>query len=183
VAVQPYSGDPTGHHLVTVISTTRMDLPTPCGVALWIMLRDERVDLAPGTIVRYATRHTIRNPENDVSSSTTLSDAGGHLLLAYVSGQRPEVWDADFFPGITLGLEQGSYCQPRGFQIRELRVHLKAGTDDCALDCYTRRCCTLAGTTFEVRADSALRYEMTSGPQQDVVNLLIRRPGVVVPAS
>jgi hypothetical protein len=181
VVVQPYGSDPASHHFVTVVSGSRIDLPTPCGVAIWIMLRDEKVNLAVGTVIRYATKRTIRNPENDVSSSTTIRDADGHLLLAFVMGQRPQVWDAEFFPGLTLGLEQGAFCQQRGFKVRQLRAHLKTGSDDCALDCYTRRCCTLAGETFEVRADSVVRYETTSGPQQDVVTLLIRRPGVVVP--
>jgi hypothetical protein len=179
VVVQPYGNDPASHHFVTVVSGARMDLPAPCGVAIWIMLRDEEVNLTAGTVIRYATKRTIRNPENDVSSSTTIRDADGHLLLAYVAGQRPPVWDAEFFPGVTLDLEQGSFCQQRGFKVRQLRVHLKAGSEDCALDCYTRRCCALGGETFEVRADSAVRYETTTGPQQDVVNMLIRRPGLV----
>jgi hypothetical protein len=177
VEVRP-SGDPASRHFGTVVSGTRLDSQSPCGVALWILLREEKVNLAPGSVVRYAVKHSP-----NVSYSGTLRDADERLLIGVVRGQRPQIWDAEMFPGITLSLDQQPVCRPRGYKMQQLRAHLRSGTDDCAVECYTRRCCTLGGETLDVRADLAARYEETVGPQQDQVNLLVRRPGVVSPVN
>jgi hypothetical protein len=146
------------------------------------MLRAEKVNLVAGSTVVYAVKRTVRNLENDVSMTTTLRDPKGRLLLAYASGQRPEVWDSDMLPGLTLSLDQAPpLCQQRGFKVQQLRIHLRSGTDDCAVDCYAHRCCSLGGDTLEVRADSAVRYQDRVGPQQDVVNIMIRRQGLISP--
>jgi hypothetical protein len=179
VDVQPYAGDPTSRHLLTLVNALRMDVPAPCGVGIWIMLRDEKVDFTVGQAIRYATKRTVRNPETDVSSTTTIRDEQGHLMLAYVAGQRPEIWDADLLAEMSLALEEQILCRSSGFNVDELRVHLRTSNEDCALDCYAHRCCVLGGREFEVRADLAVHYGDKTGPASDEVNLLIRQSGLV----
>jgi hypothetical protein len=167
----------TTDHFDSAIVATRLDGAQQCSVKLSWELRSESVVLPIGTTVQFAYKYTVRNPETDASISAALRDSAGSLLIGYVADMRPEVWDVDVLPELTLAVSPVCLRQA---DTTALRVSVSTGTDSCTADDWTARCCTIAKTSYQMEVPSALRYS-THSPS-DKVRMIIAKSGVLVPA-
>jgi hypothetical protein len=167
----------TTDHYDTRIVASRVRNGAMCSVTIAMELRGESFVLPLGSTIQYIQKNTIRNPEADVSLTTTIRDVDGKLILAYVGGTRPEVWDSDVLPELSIALTPVCARTP---DITALRVSLSSGTETCVLEDSTARCCSIGGRTFQVEAALARRYR-TRLPS-DTATMLIAQSGTIVPA-
>lgn len=185
----PYLVARSSDHYYTVVIATRLDVSEPCAVRLVWTVKQHRIDLKPGMIVRYALRKTVRNLEDDTTVTAVMRDDEGRFLLGHVGGVRPEVWDKDLWPELVLSIDPQVLCSdPRFPALKRLRFTLSAGADSCTLDAATARCCTFGGDTHLVQAVGASRN--TTVPPAgigaghavfDKIHVLVARPSVLLP--
>jgi hypothetical protein len=179
------AGEPADH-FNTAVFATRLDGPQRCALRLVFRLKQQIVRMDAGTEVRFAYRRSIRHVEEDVSVTTTLRSSEGELLLGAVTSVRPEVWDKDMLPELTLSVQAGSLCQESKYPtLQRLRFTLSSGTDTCTLDAATARCCKFSGKNHLVLAADALRTSKASGGStstRDGITVLVAREGLLAPA-
>jgi hypothetical protein len=165
----------TTDHYYSRFLATRLDGPAQCTVKLVLNLKQQSVRLAAGTVVRYSHRSTIIN-----GTTNLLRDENGVLLIGWVSSIRPEVWEKDMWPELTLSFASTPVCQKAGYpDALFLRLTLSNGADTCTLDGSTARCCTFSGVLYEVAADA---WHDVSGRYPDSARILVARRDLLVPA-
>lgn len=168
-------------HFHTSILATRVDIAAQCSVKLSWTLKQQKVDLPIGTIVRYSQQRTVLDVETDVFFASVLRDEQGTFLIGLAGAIRPEVWYKDMWPELSLSFDASPVCQKPGYpDALELRVTLSGGQDVCTLDGGTGQCCTFSGTNYEVVCPDAWRS--ASGKHHDYAYILVARQGILVGA-
>ncbi len=133
---------------VTILKTVRTDQPDPCGLQLSVVLVDQVLDVSPGTEISWLHRADIRNPELDVSVTSTLRGKSGQLILAVVLETRPAVWRPQDLDGLSISIDP-PVC--RSSDGNGLAVgHLKTAGEDCAVRNETQATCNLWGRPHAV---------------------------------
>jgi hypothetical protein len=170
----------TTDHYYSRVLATRLDGPIQCAVKLVWNLKQQRVNLAIGTVVRYLHRYTILNAETDAFTTNLLRDEKGELLIGYVAGIRPQVWAKDMWPEVTLSFASTPICQKAGYpDALALRLTLSSSRDTCTLDSGTARCCSFDGVLYEVEAEA---WHTVSGGYPDYAQILVARRDLLIPA-
>lgn len=160
----------------TYLDVTSLDFDQPCGAGLIVILRQEIVQLAPGTVIRVDARITVRDFEEDVNEDWVIRDDEGTLLLALARGTRPKIFASKLY-ALTLSTDSPPICRYNSKYSR-LRVHLVADGNDCMVEGQSQRCCPLwGGAPYEVRMDSA--DEVLGEKQSPSITFLIRQKGLV----
>ena len=173
--------DNTTDHFASGVVATRLDGPVPCAVKLVWVMKQQLISLPVGSVVRYSQRYTIINVETDAFRTNVLRDENGALLVGWVVGIRPQVWDSDMWPELALSFASPPVCQKAGYpDALALRLTLSNGQDTCTLDSQTARCCTFSGVPYEVISTDA--WHSVSGERPDYANILVARQDILVPA-
>lgn len=171
----------TSDQFSTGIVATRLDGAAPCSVVLTWTLKQQKVVLPMGAIVRWAMNLTILDVETDSFRTGVLRDEQGAFLMGLAVGIRPEVWPKDMWPELNLSFDPTPVCQQPGHPgTLKLRVTLSDGKDACALDGGTGRCCAFSGTQYQVQVPDAWRR--ASGSHPDAAWILVARQGLLASA-
>jgi hypothetical protein len=137
-------------------------------------LKQQTINLPLGTVLRFSAQFTIINPETDVFLMNVLPDDNGAFLVGWTGGIRPEVWNSDMWPEMSIAFANSPVCQKSAYpDAHALRVTLLSGSESCQLDSVSGRCCTLGGVLYEVVCTDA--WHDSSGAYPDYAYLFVAR--------
>lgn len=138
--------------------------------------------LVAGDTVTMAKRIFDGQTERDGAVTTVLYDGTGRILLATVSGvAKSDRVAFDLLKDLQINVEPAVICSLEGSSTAEAkqmhRVDLSVGTQHCALDHHTVRCCDLWDASYQVRVQDAFSSKYSS----PVVNVEVARGGFWIP--
>ncbi len=159
----------------------------PCGDALSVSVPYSAlpgggpgisVDLKVGDALVFSHR-TTQVTDNEARDTQVIARSDGSILLAVMTGVRPDFFDGDLVPRLTLAVPRENICAGG----HEGRFSLQTGSDPtCSVESRSQQCCTLWSRSYEVQSQAAIVYVGTppSAAPWAAVNVALRQTGFFV---
>jgi hypothetical protein len=161
----------------TGLQVKRIDTESPCGFSLVVVTPQGFTGLDAGTKLRLWHTYEARDFEGDVSEAFVLRDMSDRILLAYLSGTRPGVFDSRLLSGLTLAVDD-PVCPFNGDGDSPTRAYLSVGAETCSASERQPTCCSLFGQPYELLMMDA-HHEKS--PYTPVVSFMLTAPGLTLP--